>query len=235
MSLKNNLLYCFLAFCGSVHAQASANGYCYDSPFANEVAAATVIEYVSTPLKKSKEFPDTTQVAGPFPGQPPEIQNIERGAVSQYIGGYTNDGISSWLGVDLDSQVLISISRRVWDRRSPYTRFFEFPDPKTFPPEVSVRTWIKEDGSRKELEIIRRANLARDEQLAFVCAANVEWSLKRLPSEVVSTDTLSRFLQLRNFGQNVAGKHHVKAVQEDGVTAFAMQAILARREIYWKN
>ena len=55
---------------------------------------------------------------------PPEIAAIERGYTHHWVGGFINDGLVTWSGIDLDRRISINVQRRIWDARAQLSRRF---------------------------------------------------------------------------------------------------------------
>jgi len=106
-------------------------------------------------------------------GTPPEIQRIERGYVTNWVGGFINDGNMSWNGIDLDRHEVISVVRRVYDTRAIQTRPFGDPVFTDWDHSSFARKWS--DDQRIEMEVVTLRNLRPEEIQAFVCIANGAW------------------------------------------------------------
>jgi hypothetical protein len=205
---------------------------CYGNAFGKGAVDAVRVTYQGE--ISPKVTVDSGAVTGPFRTPPLEMATIQRGAFTEFIGGYINDGLASWTGVDLDSREIVSIRRTVWDKRSAMSRHFEFPPPGKYPAETVVRKWTSEDGNRKELEIVQRSPLRPEEIQAFVCMANIEWAQSRQPARM-ATDTLSSRLTLISVGPKAAASPVVKDIDQYGVAGFILNSLLASRQDIWKN
>lgn len=209
---------------------------CSGNPFAIEAFGAKAVG-----ISQPKVMVDSATVLGPFKLPPPEIQAIRRGAFSEFIGGHINDGISYWTGVDLETREVISISRKVWDKRAKQSRDFGFPDPPSLPNGVVLRKWVAEDGSRKELETVRKTPLSEIEVKAFVCMANGEWAAKSVPAKSGTsthfsfvTDSLSSVMVLRKLELGDSGLQEQKEIDKDGVTGYLINVFLSKHQANWK-
>ncbi|WP_411879505.1 hypothetical protein [Polaromonas sp. YR568] len=206
---------------------------CYGNPFGKGAVDAMRVTYEGK--ISPKVIVDSAAVTGPFRSPPLEIATIQRGASTEFIGGHINDGLASWTGLDLDSREIVSVTRTVWDKRAAMSRPFEFPAAGKYPPETVVRKWTSEDGNRKELEIVQRSPLRAEEIQAFVCLANIEWAQPRRPPRMRPTDTLSSRFTLISMGPKVTASPAVKDIDQDGVTGFILDSLLASRQSIWKN
>ena len=206
---------------------------CYGDAFGKGAVDAMTVTYDGK--VSPKVIVDSAAVSGPFRSPPLEIATIQRGASTEFIGGFINDGMASWTGVDLDGREIIRITRTVWDKRASLTRPFEFPSPDKYPAETVVRKWTSEDGNRKELEIVQRSPLRAEEIQAFVCLANIEWAQPRHPPGMRPTDTLSSSLTLISVGPKVTSSPAVKDIEQYGVTGFILNSLLVSRQNIWKN
>jgi TonB family protein len=122
---------------------------------------------------------------------PPEIARIKRGYISSFVGAFINDGLASWSGIDLDRMEVISVQRRIYDRRATLTKPFDEPTFQTWDNRSFERKWSSKD--RTEMEAVLIGDLEGPDANAFVCIANKIWerdepSTDEIPS---SSDTLS--------------------------------------------
>jgi TonB family protein len=127
----------------------------------------------------------------PLESPPPEIARIKRGYISQFIGGFINDGLASWFGVDLDRMEVISVRRDIYDRRATLTKPFIDPSFQSWDDRSFVRKWS--DKERTETEAVLLGVLDGPDADAFICIANKIWerdepSADEMPNQ---TDTIS--------------------------------------------
>lgn len=106
---------------------------------------------------------------------PPEIAAIERGYTYHWVGGFINDGLATWHGIDLDRRRSIHVQRRIWDARAQLSRRFSDPVFSEHDPTSFARKWSSEQ--RVETEVVQITNLEHDDIMVFVCVANGAWSL----------------------------------------------------------
>jgi len=148
----------------------------------------------------------------PLDALPPEIQRIRRGIVKRFTGKFIKDGLVTWVGLDLERLVAVSVERRVFDLRAHLSR--EVPDPVFNRTEQLsfARKWT--NGQRKEIEVVQVFPITLVEAQMFVCAANPVWADKNpLPDQDdVSGDDLSDgvtdvFLLDRRQEQDVSYKY----------------------------
>jgi hypothetical protein len=222
-----------LASASCTAQQPAQDDSCYGDAFGNGAVGASRVGYEGK--ISPKVIVDSAAVAGPFRSRPLEIATIQRGAFTEFIGGFINDGLASWTGLDLDGREIIYITRKVWDKRASLSQPFEFPAPDKYPAETVVRKWTSEDGNRKELEVVQRSRLRAEEIQAFVCLANVEWAQPRRPPGMGPTDTLSSSFTLISMGPKITASPAVKDIDQYGVTGFILNSLLANRQNFWKN
>jgi hypothetical protein len=215
----------------SVFAQVGAT-VCRGEVFGFQKSGATKVDYLQGKLPTKTLF-DSKNAKGPFSRVPIEISSIQNGAYSEFIGGFINDGLSSWVGVDLDSGTLTWVARRVYDKRAPYTRPFNPYIGKQYDPNI-IRSWESPDESRKEEEIIRIDPLSDQEKEAFVCLANLDWKQSIAQREPMATNTFSNFYVLVNLDpQSGHTKRIALSLSENQMRLM----ISSRRDRYefWKN
>jgi TonB family protein len=129
--------------------------------------------------------------AMPLESPPPEIARIKRGYISSFIGGFINDGLASWGGIDLDRMEIVSVQRQIYDRRATLTKPFIDPTFQPWDHRSFGRKWSDKD--RTEMEVVLIGDLSGPDVNAFVCVANKIWerdepSVDEIPSQ---SDTLS--------------------------------------------
>jgi hypothetical protein len=104
---------------------------------------------------------------------PPEIAAIERGYTYHWVGGFINDGLATWTGIDLDRRLFINVQRRVWDARAQMSRRFSDPVFPDYDTTSFARKWATDQ--RVETEVVQIRIFYPDEMSAFVCVANGAW------------------------------------------------------------
>lgn len=109
---------------------------------------------------------------------PPEIAAIERGYTHHWVGGFINDGLATWSGIDLDRRLSINVQRRVWDARAQLSRRFMDPVFTEYDRYSFARKWASE--TRVETEVVQIKSLDQNDITVFVCVANGAWAF-RLP------------------------------------------------------
>ena len=118
-------------------------------------------------------------------GRPPEIERIRRGYVTHFMGAFINDGLESWQGIDLDRSLVISVARRIADRRADPSR--SVTDPQ-FPSESRGHIFARKFSSpeRVELEVVSTLAIDMFDLEAFVCVANAAWAAPVGESQMIS-------------------------------------------------
>jgi hypothetical protein len=160
----------------------AANPRCFDEPYAavkvgynsrQEIQADPGAETAAgTSANGGAPFQRVYVQAHPL-GDPPEISRIQRGVVSNFVGLFINDGLVHWDGVDLDRMEMVSVARRIYDKRASFSRPFGDPEFLDFDKSTIVRTWS--DDQRIEMEVVSRSSLTPQQIQAFVCVANAVW------------------------------------------------------------
>jgi TonB family protein len=182
--------------------QGSITPSCYGTPFgAQKADSAKAFEFpaTETPAPPHPPMPPEGEAAKkririqamPLESPPPEIARIKRGYISQFIGGFINDGLASWFGVDLDRMEVISVQRHIYDRRATLTKPFIDPSFQAWDDRSFVRKWSDKD--RTEMEAVLLGVLDGPDANAFICIANKIWerdspSADEIPSQ---SDTIS--------------------------------------------
>jgi hypothetical protein len=173
---------------------------CYGSPYAvakNASYVATVLPALDNPLATPPSIaaPQASKnririQTNPLDNPPMEISQIRRGFVGSYVGAFINDGLSSWLGIDLERMQAISIERHIHDKngRAGPEPTFNWRDEQSF-----ERKWIDKSTGRVEVETVLLKQLDTDEANAFVCIANKIWELNPVRDYELTqlTDTLA--------------------------------------------
>jgi hypothetical protein len=116
-------------------------------------------------------------------GTPPEISRIQKGLVANFVGLFINDGMESWTAVDLDRMEVVSVARRIYDKRAALSRPFGDPVFPAYDRTTIVRKWS--DGHRTEMEVVSRAPIQPAAAEAFVCVANAVWEQPKQPHQQV--------------------------------------------------
>lgn len=99
---------------------------------------------------------------------PDEIARMSRGVYAESIGLFVNDGLASWLAVDIDRREIVEVRR------------FAGPHLKNAPPVSApdanhYRREIKTD-RQNWIEVVRRAPLTPAPLEEIVCLANALWA-----------------------------------------------------------
>ncbi len=112
----------------------------------------------------------------PLSRMPPELLQIQRGAVQSWVGAFINSGLASYSGIDLDRKVFIAIQRR--SRRIADKPQRDFGEPKfdAYDNTTFARKFSNEQFVQMEVVSTRRF-FATDQALlaAFACIANAIW------------------------------------------------------------
>jgi TonB family protein len=182
--------------------QGSITPSCYGTPYGPQKAdSAKAFEFPATgtpapphpPMAPEGEASkDRIRIqAMPLESPPPEIARIKRGYISAFIGGFINDGLASWFGVDLDRMEVISVQRHIYDRRATLTKPFIDPSFQSWDDRGFVRKWS--DKGRTETEAVLVGVLDGPDANAFICIANKIWERDSpSPDEIPSqSDTIS--------------------------------------------
>lgn len=169
------------------------------------------------------------QVQSTTLGTPPEIQRIERGYVTSWVGGFINDGLMSWSGIDLDRREAISVIRRIYDTRAKLSRPFGEPVFDEWDHVSIARTWSTDQ--RTETEVVKRRSLEPNELTAFVCIANGAWGVRQKSAldlmETIPTDTLANNATLQDrTEENGAVFSYSRSVEPGDPLAWAAGQIL---------
>jgi hypothetical protein len=128
-----------------------------------------------------------------LPSLPPELLHVQRGATQSWVGGFINDGLSSFTAIDLDRNVAISISRRTRALRpGDSAPLAKWPAPSfaRYDTTSFVRSYSGE--RMEEMEVVTTAELEYGQREAFVCIANALWNATPDPNPVMPTDTLQQ-------------------------------------------
>jgi len=160
---------------------------------------------------------------------PPEIQRIERGYITAWAGGFINDGLMSWSGIDLDRREVISVQRRIYDKRATLSRPFSEPVFNDWDHVSIARTWSTDQ--RTETEVVTRRSLRLEELNAFVCIANGVWGVQQKSArelmQMMPTDTLaSNATLLDRTEENGAVFSYTRSVDPSDPLAWAASQIL---------
>lgn len=93
---------------------------------------------------------------------------MSRGIYAETIGLFVNDGLASWLALDMDRQEIVEVRRFAGPRLNSAPRV-SAPDANHYRHEVKTdqRNWI---------EVVRKAPLAPASLDDIVCLANALWS-----------------------------------------------------------
>lgn len=154
---------------------------------------------------------------------PPEIERVARGFVVHWVGGFINDGYETWSAIDLDRGLVVSIDRRVYDKRAIQTQPFGDPVFSPNDPYSYARKWTSQD--RTEAEVVSISELEPDDARAFVCLANAEWDLPQVAPELFAqgpTDTLTS-------ERNLLDRSESRTIRDDSLVPWLLLQIERRR------
>jgi hypothetical protein len=105
---------------------------------------------------------------------PIEISRIRRGSIKYWAGGFINDGLVHWSGIDLDRMESISVERRIYDKGAVHSR--PFGDPVfSFSDQTHIARKAVIGDYRVELEVVTRWPISYATAEAWVCLANATW------------------------------------------------------------
>jgi len=109
---------------------------------------------------------------------PAEIAAIARGAYSEMIGLFINDGLAEWIGVDLDKNEIVQVQRYAGRQLGAA--------PRASGKNITRRE--TREGDRRWIDVTRRTPLASDAAGDIVCSANTVWAEPPGPPRVSITD-----------------------------------------------
>lgn len=216
---------------------------CSNGPSAGPTSSARLADLISTPhcgadpygAKKTDARVGTLPMAPPQDpidyragvilivdhplGEPREIASVRRGLTFYFAGAFVNDGLKSWQAVDLEKKIVISVQRRIFDKRA-HTRSFGDPTFPAYvsnmtPPPIYARKWS--DAQRTEEEVITINNLMPDAEEAILCISNLAWGTPRIRPGTfpMATDTFASNFTLLDFDSD-SKKSFEKAAPPSG-------------------
>ncbi|MEA1652288.1 hypothetical protein UAJ10_25175 [Nitrospirillum sp. BR 11164] len=173
------------------HAPAAANNSeptCFGAPYALDKGAydsQTALAGDPSPVEELPGQAQRIQLQTQHLTWPREIAAIRRGYISHFAGGFINDGLVHWLGVDLDRKLLIVVDRRIHNPKGEGPALKPVADPtfREWDRDSYARKWT--DGTITEIEVVWRTKLNTEELTAFVCVANGYWRSPRPKDRMV--------------------------------------------------
>jgi hypothetical protein len=103
---------------------------------------------------------------------PDEVKQIERGVYVEFVGLSVNDGVASWIGVNLEKNELFQVNR------------FAGPHLRRVPTIVGNQNhFLRETKAEKIhwIDVVQKRKLPADALDEIICSANVLWTMRSTP------------------------------------------------------